>query len=69
MVRPRASRSVSLVRGEGRRQSHWVGYMLDVYEKIAPGSHGEVEYRFLRSESVTRCTAMTKQGKLCRNDA
>ena len=40
-----------------------------VYEKIAPGSHGEVEYKFLHSEEVSRCTALTKQGKLCRNDA
>lgn len=60
---------VALVRGEGRRESQWLGYTLDLYEKIAPASGGEVQYRFLHSESVMRCTAMTKQGKLCRNDA
>jgi hypothetical protein len=63
------SGGVAMVRGGDRRRSHWVGYSLDVYEKIAPGLHGEVEYKFLRSESVARCTAITKQGKLCRNDA
>jgi hypothetical protein len=61
---------IAMVRGGNRRQHpHWVSYTSDVYEKIAPGSHGVVEYRFLHSEDFSRCTALTKQGKLCRNDA
>lgn len=64
------SGAVGIVRGGVRREHpRWLRYTVDVYEKIAPGSQGEVEYKFLRSESFDRCTAMTKQAKQCRNDA
>jgi hypothetical protein len=55
--------------GDRRKHPHWLRYSSDVYEKIAPGLHGRVEYQFLHSEHFTRCAALTKQGKLCRNDA
>jgi hypothetical protein len=63
------SGGVGLVRGGMGRDSSWVGFTFDIYEKVGKVAHNAVEYRFLRSDSVLRCTEMTKQGKLCRNPA
>lgn len=60
---------VALIRGPFDKDSSWVGFTFDVYEKVGKVERNYVEYRFLRSDSMLRCTATTKHGKLCRNPA
>jgi hypothetical protein len=65
-----ASGGVALVVGESPSgDPRWLNYTVHVYEKIGKVSRNVVDYRFLYSEEVTRCTATTKQGRLCRNQS
>lgn len=62
------SGDVAIMSG-GKRDSTWLGYNLAVYKKSAPVEANAVEYEFVKTIAVTRCTALTKKGEVCRNDA
>ena len=48
----------------------WIAYLRDTYEKVKPVEPGNVTYRFVRTEEVSRCEKLLeKQNRRCRNEA
>lgn len=52
-----------------RIDNTWRNYSVDVYEKEPKGNDGYFVYRFRRKDMVSRCTALTNKGTLCKHSA
>jgi hypothetical protein len=61
---------MQIMKGPIPARAPWVTYARDVYEKIKPSEPGNVTYRFVRTEEVTRCEKVFEgKNRRCRNEA
>ena len=65
-----AKDQVRIMKGPIPLRAPWLAFARDVYQKVYPTEHGNIAYRYLRTEKVTRCEKILEgKNRRCRNEA